>query len=278
MSKSEAAIAVAAPLARPRRWTPPSPAALVPWAVVGALIALWELGVATGAIDPFFFGRPSEIGAFLASGVVDGSLFGHAAITLWAQMLGLALGTVVGTAIGLGLWWSPFLAKVLEPYAVVLNATPKIVIAPLLVVWFGLGLMSKIMIAALICVIVAWLGAFEGMRRVDPDQVDLMRSLGAKRPRIFRAVVLPSAMPDIFATLRLNVGFALIGVVTGEFLSSTAGLGYLVDSTAKNYQMSHTLGAIVVIGALAAVQLRLAALAERRLVRWGDHDAVGIGG
>lgn len=272
MSKSDAALAAARQPVWPAfgiGWRP-SAASLWLLAITLALLVMWELGVRFGWIDPFFFGQPSEVVAFLVVSTLNGSLLYNAGVTLWAQVLGLALGTVVGTVIGLGLWWSPFWARVSEPYAVILNATPKIVIAPLLIVWFGLGIFSKVMIAALICFVVAWLGAFEAMRRVDPDQVDLMRSLGAKRPRIFRVIVVPSALPDLFATLRLNIGFALIGVITGEFLSSTAGLGYLVDRTAKMYEMSHTLGAIVAIAVLAALQLSLATRAERHLIRWTD--------
>jgi len=237
-------------------------------ALLGAFVALWEGAVAAGFIETFVYGRPSEMFAFVGGGLVDGSLWRHAGVTLMAQVLGLLVGTVVGTVIGLALWWSPFWSRVFEPYAVILNATPKIVIAPLLIMWFGLGIESKVMIAVLISFVVAWLGAFEGARSADPDQQDLIRAFGGNKWALFAKVVTPSAMPHILATLRMNVGLSLIGVITGEFLSSTAGLGYLVDSTAKAYKMSHTLGAILAIAVIAAMQLWAISRLERKLTSW----------
>ncbi len=221
--------------------------------LIAGLLLFWELSVIAGWADVFVHGRPSEMSAFPARGLLDGSLLYHTGVTLLEQVFGLVIGTTVGTAIGLGLWWSRFWSRVFEPSAVVLNATPKIVIAPLIVVWFGLGLEPKVMIAVLTSFVVAWLGAFEGVRRSDPGEADLVRSLGGSELDVFLKIVLRGAAPAILATLKMNVGLSLIGVITGEFLSSTARLGYLVDSTAKVYQMSHTLGAIVLIAVLAAV-------------------------
>jgi NitT/TauT family transport system permease protein len=247
------------------------------WVVLGAQIAivavtvgLWELAVARGWITEFFFGKPSEVVRYLVTRTTDGYLVTHTWVTLYEELLGFIAGTVVGTAAGLSLWWSPFLSRVLEPFAVVFNATPKIVIAPLLVVWFGVGLVSKVMIAVLICAIVAWLGAFDGVRSADKDQMDMVRAVGGKRRHVFWKIVVPGSLPWILTTLRINIGLALIGVITGEFLSSTAGLGYLVDSTAKLYQMSHTIAALVLIAAIAAAQFYFVNWLERRLIPWAE--------
>jgi NitT/TauT family transport system permease protein len=140
----------------------------------------------------------------------------------------------------------------------------------LLVVWFGFGMASKIMIAALITAVVAWLGAFDGVRRCDPDQLDLVRALGGGNRQAFLKIVVPNTLPYILATLRLNIGFSMLGVITGEFLSSTAGLGYLIDSTSKTYEMSDTLGAILVIAAITAIELWLLTRLEHRLIGWSD--------
>ena len=254
--------------------------AQIPWRVlglqvglVGLLLVAWEATVRAGLADPFFFGEPSEVVFYVAATLLDGSLLYHGWVTLSEQAIGLVLGTVVGSAIALALWWSGFLSRVLETYAVIINATPKIVIAPLLVVWFGLGMASKVMISALVTGVVAWLGAFDGVRRCDPDQSDLVRALGGGERQVFAKIVVPSTMPFVFATLRLNVGFSLIGVITGEFLSSTAGLGYLVDSTSKAYEMSHTLGAIAVIAVIAAAELWALSRLEAYLMHWSDDVA-----
>lgn len=248
------------------------------WQVIGSQVAIvilfvgaWELAVTYGWIREFFFGRPLEVGRYLAARTADGYLITHTWVTLYEELIGFVAGTVVGTAAGLSLWWSPFMSRVLEPFAVVFNATPKIVIAPLLIVWFGIGLTSKVMIAVLICAVVAWLGAFDGVRNVDSDQMDMVRAVGGKRRDVFLKIVVPSSLPWILTTMRINIGLALIGVITGEFLSSTAGLGYLVDSTAKLYQMSHTIAALVLIAAIAAAQFYFVNWLERRLLPWVEE-------
>jgi len=245
---------------------------------IGIPLAMWEIAVRTGMAQVFFFGQPSQVVSYLVTSLANGSLIVNSGVTLSEQIIGLTLGTLVGSAIALSLWWSSFLSRVLEGYAVILNATPKIVIAPLLVVWFGFGMTSKVMIAVLITSIVAWLGAFDGVRRCDPDQADLVRALGGSERQVFAKIVVPSALPYIFATLRLNIGFSLLGVITGEFLSSTAGLGYLVDSTSKTYQMSDTLGAIVAIAVIAALELWVLVRLEARLIGWSDGVAAITGG
>lgn len=280
MSPSEATQAAPAP----RLGAKSADSAAVPapksdrWVVLGAqigivavVLALWETAVALGWITEFFFGRPSEVVRYLVVRTMDGYLITHTWVTLYEELLGFAIGTAVGTAAGLSLWWSPFLSRVLEPFAIVFNATPKIVIAPLLVVWFGIGLTSKVMIAVLVCAIVAWLGAFDGVRSADRDQMDMVRAVGGRRRHVFWKIVVPSSLPWILTTMRINIGLALIGVITGEFLSSTAGLGYLVDSTAKLYEMSHTLAALVLIAAIAGAQFYFVNWLERRLLPWVEE-------
>lgn len=256
----------------------------IPWRILalqvcclGVPVAFWEIAVRTGMAQVFFFGQPSQVVSYVLDSLLDGSLLLNTGVTLSEQAIGLALGTIVGSAIALGLWWSNFLSRVLESYAVILNATPKIVIAPLLVVWFGFGITSKVMIAALVTAIVAWLGAFDGVRRCDPDEADLVRALGGSERQVFAKIVVPNCLPYIFATLRLNIGFSLLAVITGEFLSSTVGLGYLVDSTSKSYQMSDTLGAILAIAVIAAVELWLLVRLEVRLIGWSDGVAAAAG-
>lgn len=245
------------------------------WLVIGtqvgiilACLALWELLIRSGVIKEFFFGQPSKIVAYLFDQTLSGYLVRHAWVTLYEELLGFVLGTVIGTAVGLALWWSRYLSRVLEPFAVMFNATPKIVIAPILIVWFGIGLTSKVMIAVLICAIVAWLGAFEGVRNADADQMDMVRAVGGRERHVFFKIVAPASLPWIISTARINIGLALIGVITGEFLSSTEGLGYLVEQTARLYQMSETLGALTLIAVAAAAQLYLVNWIEARLFRW----------
>lgn len=239
--------------------------------IVAAILIVWEVSIVTKRADKFFFGQPSEVISYLIEGTLNGYLVINTWVTVYEVVLGFVVGTVLGTAAGLALWWSPYLSKVLEPFAVVLNATPKIVIAPILIVWFGIGLMSKVMIAVSICAIVAWLGAFDGVRATDSDQTDMVRAVGGRNHHVFFKIVVPTSLPWILTTMRINIGLALIGVITGEFLSSTQGLGYLVDSTAKLYQLSHTFAALMLIAALAAVQFWLVGLLEEKLLPWAKE-------
>jgi NitT/TauT family transport system permease protein len=236
--------------------------------IVVVIVAVWEGAIVLQYADKFFFGQPSEVVVYLVKRTLDGYLLVNTWVTVYEVLLGFVAGTLLGTALGLALWWSPYLSRVLEPYAVVLNATPKIVIAPILIVWFGIGLASKVMIAVSICAVVAWLGAFDGVRATDPDHADMVRAVGGRRRDVFFKIVVPTSLPWILTTMRINIGLALIGVITGEFLSSTQGLGYLVDSTAKLYQLSHTFAALTLIAALAAVQFWLVGLLEKKLLPW----------
>jgi NitT/TauT family transport system permease protein len=235
-------------------------------------VAIWEAAVAGGIVSEFFFGRPSGMVAYLIETSREGYLLRHTWVTLYEQVLGFALGTMVGTGLGLALWWSPYLTRVFEPLAMVLNAMPKIVIAPILVIWFGIGPFSKVMIALMICGVVAWLSTTEGTRQTDDDQIDLIRALGGNRWHVFTKVVVPSCQPWIISTLRLNIGLALIGALTGEFLSSTEGLGYLIDRTSQLYQMSHTMAVLLVITGLAALQYYLVTMLEIKLLAWSRDE------
>ena len=236
--------------------------------IVAAILIVWEGAVLLKYADTFFFGQPSQVLSYLFSRTLDGYLIVNTWVTVYEVVMGFVAGTLLGSFIGLGLWWSPYLSRVLEPYAVVLNATPKIVIAPILIVWFGIGLTSKVMIAVSICAVVARLGAFDGVRATDPDHADMARAVGGRDRHVFFKIVVPTSLPWILTTMRINIGLALIGVITGEFLSSTQGLGYLVDSTAKLYQLSHTFAALTLIALLAAVQFWLVGLLENRLLPW----------
>lgn len=244
--------------------------------LLGALI-LWEVTIVWGFASEFFFGRPTRVLSYVLENTWDGYLLEHAWVTFYEQLLGFGIGTCTGIGIGLSLWWFPFLRWVFEPFAIVLNATPKIVMAPLLVAWFGIGLMSKVSIAVLVCAVVAWVSAMEGMRSADADQMDMIKALGGRRWDMFRKIVFPSCLPWFMMAARLNIGLALVGAITGEFLASTEGLGYLVDKTALRYEMSETLGVLAVIAVVAAGQYYALRWVESRVLHWaaeGDIEFV----
>ena len=163
------------------------------------------------------------------------------------------MGTTLGSVTGLLLWLSKTAALVLRPVIVAINGVPKIALAPLIVVWFGVGLGAKVAIAASLTFIVALISVYQGTQEVDEDLVKLMRSLGAKPLTIWRKVIVPGATPWILSTMRLNIGFAMIGAVVGEYISSKVGLGYMIYNAGALYDLNGVFVGIFCLMALALV-------------------------
>lgn len=233
-----------------------------------AILVIWEALVLAGQVDAQRFGTPSAIGAHFWQSLASGELATHTWITLYEQFWGFVIGVGAGTAAGLGLWWTPQLARTLDPFVAVFNSIPKIALAPPMIVWFGIFEASKIALAASICVVIAWMAAAEGVRRVDRDQLDMVRAMGGSRRHAFFSVVVPAAMPWVIASLKINIGFALVGVVVGEFVASNHGLGYLAVQASMFFLISKLWMIVFVISAIAAVQYVAILKLEQRLLHW----------
>jgi len=239
--------------------------------LVGVL-GVWQLGCSIGLINPLMGGSPIAIGGSLWAGVASGQLAEHAAITLGEELLGFAIGVGFGTAAALGLWWLPTLAKAVAPLVAIFNGIPKIALAPPMIVWFGIFETSKVALAAIICLFIAWLSAAEGVRRVDRDNVDMIRAMGASPWHTFRYIVVPSSLPWIVSALKVSIGFALVGAVVGEFVASNHGLGYLAVQAAIHFQISKLWMVVVVIATIAAVQYFAVLWLERRFLHWATSE------
>lgn len=231
-------------------------------------IGLWEWVTSRDPQTAFLFGRPSAIWGFLVAMVQDGSLYRDTSITALETILGFLLGNALGTVLGLGLWYSRFVSRVMEPFVIALGSIPIIALAPIVIIWFGTGLSSKVAMATLSVVVVALVTAYKGAMSVDPDQVNLMRTLGAKKATIFTKLVVPASLTDIFAGLKLTVGFALIGAIIGEFMSSSAGLGHAIFKAGSLYIISKVFAVLLVTIALALVLSWLVGKLERLLTPW----------
>ena len=239
--------------------------ALLQIALLVVLLAAWELAIRFGWIAVYLYGRPSGIFAKAAILLANGELLRDAALTAWEAIAGFLLGTVLGSTVGLLLWLFPTSAAVLRPYLVAVNGLPKIALAPLIIVWFGIGISSKIAIAAIITFIVAVITAQQGAREVDEDLVKLMRSLGASRWKTWRTVIIPGAVPWIVSAFRLNVGFALIGAVVGEYIASKQGLGYMIYYAGVLYDLNAVWVGIAALMAVALLMYGAIDVLERRL-------------
>ena len=196
--------------------------------LVVVIVAFWQFGVSIGLVNAFLMGSPAGIWLEFVRLISNGELLQNTSVTVYATITGFVLGSLLGSFSGLLLWHTPILARILDPFFIALNSLPKIALAPIIIIWFGSGLFSKIALAFIATYVVALFSAWQGTHQIDDSQVNLMRSLGANRNQIFRKVVVPSTLPWIISAFRLNIGFALIADIGGEFISSDYGLGKMI--------------------------------------------------
>lgn len=240
-------------------------------AILVTLLVSWEIATSSSSLNAFLFGSPSAIWGFLVKMWMDGSLITDTKITALETLLGFIGGNVIGTFIGLTLWYSRFVSRVVQPFVVAIGSIPIIALAPICIIWFGTGLSSKVAMATLSVVVVALITAYKGAMSVDVDQIYLMRTLGASKGHIFRKLIVPASLGDIFAGLKLTVGFALIGAIIGEFMSSSAGLGHAIFKAGSLYIIPKVFAALVATIALALCLTYIVGKLEKLLTPWRQH-------
>ncbi|MGW2765083.1 ABC transporter permease [Streptomyces sp. NPDC001275] len=240
--------------------------------VLVAVLGLWEALSRAEAIDPFNFSMPSkiwdQIWTWTMHGTAQGSLGEQIWYTLYEALIGWVFGVVVGVVLGIALGRITFLADVLGPYIKVLNSLPRIVLAPIFVIWFGLGPLSKIASAVVLVFFPVFFNAFQGAREVDRNLVANARILGASDRRVTFQVVIPSATSWIFTSLHVSFGFALIGAIVGEYIGATKGIGLLVAASQGTFNAAGVYAAMVILAAVALLAEGLLTFAERRIFRW----------
>jgi NitT/TauT family transport system permease protein len=212
--------------------------AMLQVAAVVAFFALWEIGVRMGWISAFLVGSPAGIFSFAYKMILSGELLSDTWYTLFEAILGFIIGTIFGSLLGLALWYSVFVARLVEPFIVAINSVPKIALAPIVVLWFGTGLVSKVALSVSLTAIVALIAAYQAAKDADVDLQSLLISMGADKHQVFFKAVVPSTLPSIIATFRINVGFGLVGAVVGEFISSQRGLGHLIYTASSLYDLN----------------------------------------
>lgn len=237
------------------------------WGLLIGLIILWELGARLGWLDPFFFSSPTEIFNTAVTKWQTGDLWRDIAYTSASTLLGFALGTVIGSLIGLLFWFSRRAALVAEPWLVVLNALPKLALAPVLVILFGIGFSSKVILAFLMTVITAAISAWSGAKSVDPALTTLLFSLGARRRQVFTLLVVPSAMPWIISGLRVNIALSMAGSIVGEFIASDRGLGRMIVYAGTTFDLKLVWVGVVVLSILSVLMYLAVVLLEKLLSR-----------
>ena len=238
------------------------------------LLAAWEVA-ATTVTTPFWISQPSRVFWRLVSLATSGLLLWHVWATLQAALLGLALGGVVGVALGLLLGAYPRIAAVVDPLLMGLNSLPRVALAPLFIIWFGIGLPSKVILAFSLVVFPVLINAYQGVRGVDQSRVDMLRTMHASPWQVARRVTLPSTLPWIFAGLRIGLGMALIGAVVGELVGSNRGVGYYVESAAANFDTTGVFAGLVILMVMTIALSELMKLVEARLFRWRSFETRG---
>ncbi|MDF2960472.1 MAG: transporter permease [Paenibacillus sp.] len=217
-----------------------------------AFLGLWELAASMKWVDPMLTSRPSQLVTSFQELAFQGELFKHTWTTALETLIGIVVSMVIGTLIAIVFWWSTFASKVLEPYIVVLNALPKVALGPIFYIWLG-DRYSIYGMAMAISVIVSIIMIESGFKEISKTKLKLMESFGATKAQMLRMVLLPASIPNFIATLKVNVGLTLVGVIMGEFLSSKAGLGYLIIYGGQVFQMNMVMVSIAMLAVLSII-------------------------
>ncbi|MBB6445799.1 ABC transporter permease [Bacillus benzoevorans] len=230
----------------------------------------WELSSQKQWIDPLIFSSPAKIVQLLFEKIQDGSLMVHLGITLSETVFGFLLGTILGTLLAALLWWSPMLSKVLDPYLVILNAMPKVALGPILIVALGPNFTSIMTMGAMISIIITTIVVYTSFREVDPNYLKVLQTFGATRLQSFKEAILPASFPVIISTLKVNVGLSWVGVIVGEFLVSSKGLGYMIIYGFQVFNFTLVFLSLLVIAVFATIMYQLVEYLERKLIKNGN--------
>ena len=232
------------------------------------LMATWEALSASKILDPFYFSRPSEIFAKMAVWIYTGFILPHLAVTLLEALLAFIIGTALGVGAGLALARVEILARIFDPYIRIFNALPRVILGPIFILWFGLGIASKVALAVTLVFFIVFFNTFQGIREVDPVVRNNARMLQASERQLLRYVYLPSALAWIFSSLHTSIGFALVGAVVGEYLGAAEGVGYVVAQAQGVFDTTGVFAGLILTSALVLVIDMGINRLERYLLRW----------
>src|SRR6516162_9394486 len=247
--------------------------------LVGVLaIGVWYIGstVPIGGsylLPPFFFSTPTDVASRIIKWFVEGTVWRHLWITLYEAMMAFIIGSAAGVAIGFWFARQPLVAAVLDPYVKMINALPRVVLAPIFALWFGLGAASKIALGITLVFFIVFFNVYQGVREVSPTILANARMLGMNDRALMRHVYWPSALSWMFSSLHTSVGFAVVGAVVGEYLGSAAGLGYLIQQAEGVFDVAGVFAGMFVLSLFVVLIDMVVTLVERRLLVWRPQAA-----
>lgn len=229
-----------------------------------AFVGLWELLTAVGFLDSFFVSSPSRIVKQIITLFKEGTLISHSLITLYETILGFVIATVLGYLIAILLWWNEKVRKVFEPYIVVLNSLPKIALGPVIILWVGAGTKAIVLMCILICIVITTMSMLSSFMGVEEGKILLLKSMNASKWQILFKLVLPSSMPEFISVLKINVGMSWVGSIMGEYLTSKAGLGYLIVYGGQVFKIDLVMASTTILCILAFGMYYFVSLIERK--------------
>ena len=251
--------------------------------LLGGIFGFWYLMTEPGLIPPFyfddptrakfFFGQPLEVGKRIWNWFAGGSIYLHLGVTLIETLLAFAIGTVLGLVLGLWLALSPTASTLADPYIKAMNAMPRVILAPIFAVWFGLGITSKVVFGITLVFFIVFFNVYQGVKEVSPVVLANARMLGASGRQLLRYVYLPSATSWVFSSLHTSIGLAFVGAVVGEYLGSARGVGYLIHQAEGVFDIDTVLAGILVLTMFALVLDFIVTQVEARLLVWRPRAA-----
>lgn len=234
--------------------------------IVVIFIAIWEILARTGKIDSFITSQPSRIlKTFLDLSSND--LLRHLKITCIETLVGFLLGTVMGIIIAIILWWSSFISKVSEPFLVILNALPKVALGPVIIIWVGAGMPAIIVMALAISLIVTILNVLNGLINTDKEKIKMAETFNANKLQILTKIVMPANISTLFNTLKVNIGLSLVGVISGEFLVSKGGIGYLIVYGGQVFKLDLVMTSVIILAIVAAVMYESIEILQKIVIK-----------
>ncbi|QBD83701.1 ABC transporter permease [Ktedonosporobacter rubrisoli] len=235
--------------------------------LLALILLIWQL-VSGRWVDPLFLSSPLEVAGQLLSWTADGTLWFHTVITLQETVLGLVFGCVSGILVGFLLGLSPQLSSVLDPFITAIYSIPKVALAPLFILWFGIDVQMKVILAAVTVFFLVFFITLAGVREVDQDLVDAVRLMGGNQREIIWKVIVPSTLSAVLTGVHMAIPYALIGAVVGELIVSNRGIGFLIQDSASAFHTSGVFAALLVLTVIASLLNALVHLVERKTSRW----------
>jgi len=235
------------------------------------LLTFWELSSGRW-IDPFWVSSPSKVFTYLYEVVADGSIFGHLGITLYETFAGFFIGSILGIGLGFALGRREVLAQILDPYVVAFNGIPRIALAPLFIIWFGIGPTSKVILVVSVVFFLTFFNTYAGVKGVESELKNILRIMGASERQILMKVTLPAIVPWITTGLKVSLPYAIVAAVVGEFIAASKGLGYLINYNTSLFSTTGALGGILILALVVVACNEVINRAESYLLRWRPKD------